>query len=195
MVERNRYDGGEKEDEIINIITEQNYTPQTLERMRILISEGADLDQIFDHSYTMLHMAVYFGYLEYIKLLIENGANLDIHEDISGGDTPLHVATFMAEASGEGIDPEQREIIKLLLKSGANTNIVNNAESTARDNYPRLYDEIEMEIIMEELEELRRLESALFSYSESKEYREGIEEGRIDMEILKYIFDLDKMKL
>jgi len=195
MVERNRYDGGEKEDELINIITEQTYTPQTLQRMRRLLREGVNINQIFDHSYTMLHMAVYFGYVEYIEILIKNGASLDIYEDISGGDTPLHVAIFMAEASGEGIVPEQKEIIKMLLKAGANTNIVNNAGRTARDNFPRLYDEIEIEIMLEELEELRRLESALLSYAGSEEYKEGIEEGLLDMDILSYIFDLDKIKL
>lgn len=195
MAERNKYDGGEKEDEIINIITEQTYTPQTLQRMTRLLREGADINQIFDHSYTMLHMAVYFGYLEYVKLLIENGASLDIHEDITGGDTPLHVAMFMANASDEGIAPEQKEIIKILLKSGVNTNITNNAGQTARNNFPILYDEIEIEIMLEELEELRRLESALLSYAGSEEYKEGIEEGLLDMEILSYIFDLDKIKL
>ena len=190
---KKRYDGGEKEDELRNIVGEQKNSPTTVKHVIELINSGVDLNQIFEGGYTVLHISAYFGYLDYIRLFIDNGAYIDI-QDIRTGETALHVATSIAESS-DIIDQEQKEIIKFLIKSGANKEILDNSGHTARDNFPILYDKIETEIILEALEELRRLETALLSYSKSEEYSNGIEEEKIDIEILKYIFDIDKMKL
>ena len=70
---------------------------------------------------TPLGVVVTWGDLEAAKLLVENGADLNIH--MEDGNTPLHEAIEMGEF----------EIARYLLSKGADAEIRNNEGKLARD--------------------------------------------------------------
>lgn len=71
-----------------------------------------------------IHVAAYFGMVNPIKQLINNGA--DVNYRNKDGNTPL-IATIL----GEGSKYQKREILDYLFKSGADVNIVNQHGDTA----------------------------------------------------------------
>jgi ankyrin repeat protein len=86
------------------------------------------LDSSFtlDNSYsyggeTLLHVAVKKGHLSLVKLLIENGASINIADE--SGNTALHYAA----ANGK------KDIVKLLLENHADPSVVNVKEQKAID--------------------------------------------------------------
>jgi ankyrin repeat protein len=71
-----------------------------------------------------LHVASLKGKREIVELLIQNGANVNIQRDHSGGSwTPLLMACHHGN----------KEIVELLLANGAELNIKNAAGKTALD--------------------------------------------------------------
>jgi len=69
---------------------------ETIAAMKLLLELGADVNAQNDGGLTALHGAAHKAALEEIKLLVENGARLDIHDkgkttygDIAGGLLPL----------------------------------------------------------------------------------------------------------
>ncbi|KAL0638588.1 Notch [Maublancomyces gigas] len=81
--------------------------------LRILLEHGIDIDEQDEHGRTALHLAVRHGKgLGAVKLLLEWGADVNVHEPISGY-TPLHTAVFM----------ESPVAVELLLRKGADVNV------------------------------------------------------------------------
>ena len=72
-----------------------------------------DPNQIGAYGFSLLHRTAYFGYLEMIELLIDNGANVDILDEDHF--TPLHSII-------EGNEDNWFDTIELLIKKGANVN-------------------------------------------------------------------------
>lgn len=70
-------------------------------------------------GYSAMHLAARFGFVDIGKLLLDNGANIDIKSLLTGG-TPLHTA-----ASANKVD-----FAKLLIKRKANLEIVDKLGST-----------------------------------------------------------------
>ena len=71
---------------------------------------------------TPLHLASYYRRLEIVRVLLDNGANIDMEND--QGKTPLQIAiTGNGHAQGDGVG-----VARLLLAHGA--------EAYARDKYP-----------------------------------------------------------
>ncbi|MEX0940881.1 MAG: ankyrin repeat domain-containing F-box protein, partial [Candidatus Babeliales bacterium] len=70
------------------------------------------------HGQTPLHLASLYDYPEVVKLLLENGAKVDIQDYC--GDTPLHGASFSGHT----------EVVKLLLENGAPIDIQDNFGDT-----------------------------------------------------------------
>ena len=58
-----------------------------LEKVKELISKGADIETKDNDDYTPLNIASYKGHLEIVKYLVEQGA--DIESKDNDGDTPL----------------------------------------------------------------------------------------------------------
>jgi len=81
------------------------------EKIRTLISNGADVNYVFlpeEYGLTPLHMAAYFAMDDIIKLLVDNGANVNCYS--LEGKTPL----------GFAVNRHNREkTISLLLEYGA----------------------------------------------------------------------------
>ena len=82
-----------------------------IEEVRTLLSQGVDVNSrdVFGDN-TGLHWAASLGLAEMARLLIDNGANLDIRNH--DGTTPLHWA------AGEG----QKERVVILIAHGADVN-------------------------------------------------------------------------
>ncbi|MHC4543355.1 MAG: ankyrin repeat domain-containing protein [Planctomycetota bacterium] len=108
----------------INALYDFNTSPETvntlhevaskgdLEKVRTLISEGADLNAKNKKKATPLYLATQSGNKDVARLLIEKGANVNV----KGGRlwTPLHVAARFGH----------KDIVKLLIAKGANLNVV-----------------------------------------------------------------------
>jgi len=75
---------------------------------------GRDIDRRAGDGFSALHLACFFGALECAGLLVEKGANVNIHADNPSDLRPLHSAC----AAGHGA------IVSLLLKAGAKVNVI-----------------------------------------------------------------------
>lgn len=89
-----------------------------LDLVKLLISEGANVNEANEFGDTPLGTACYFGHSEIARLLIVNKA--DIHAADDGGITVLHNACSNGDI----------EIIRLLLAKGAEINAVSNVNGT-----------------------------------------------------------------
>jgi len=83
--------------------------------VKMLLKKGASVTNSGSCRSSVLDMAVIKGDLPLVELLIEAGANVNLVSSILG--SPLHVAV------SDNV-PNRYEIIQLLLKNGANPNIV-----------------------------------------------------------------------
>lgn len=90
-----------------------------LELLKLLLDHGAEVEGFSNYDLdcreTALHAASRLGFVEAVKLLLERGAQADLKN--SDGQTPLHLTCP---------DMENLELLKLLLKHGAQITTVDN---------------------------------------------------------------------
>ena len=72
---------------------------------------------------TLLHLAVVCRWLEVVKFLIENGADVNVINDFN--ETPLHLITVPDNDINDDDEEMVLEIVKVLCKNGANVNAKN----------------------------------------------------------------------
>lgn len=84
------------------------------ELVKLLEQDGGDPDQISGDGFSALHLACFFGSLDTAALLVEKGADVNIHTDNGSDLRPLHSAC----AAGHGA------IVGLLLKAGAKPDVI-----------------------------------------------------------------------
>jgi len=87
----------------------------------LLSYEGIDLNIQDNNGYSALHFAVQNGNLDVVSLLLENKADIDVQDN--WGNTPLWRSVNNY--------PDNREIINILIKYGANPEIKNNSGISA----------------------------------------------------------------
>ena len=98
-----------------------------------LLATGADIHAADKNGVTALHHAVRFRSPTAVATLLEHGANVNQQCKRSGG-TPLHRAVTATGAPGTaGRKAEAIEIIRILLKSGADPAIRNKSGKTPVD--------------------------------------------------------------
>ena len=82
-----------------------------VEQIKLLISQGADVNQRDSNTWTSLHEAAHNGNIEAAELLISNGADVNVKD--KDGWTPM----FLALPSGN------KDLIALFITNGAEVNI------------------------------------------------------------------------
>jgi ankyrin repeat protein len=101
--------------------------------LHLLIRLGADVNESDKNGVTPLHRAVRFRSPAAVKLLLENGADVNA-VDRRTRSTPLHRAvTHTGAPATAGKSQQIVEIIGLLLAHGANRAIKNRAGKTPRE--------------------------------------------------------------
>lgn len=97
-------------------------TKEDVSDLETIIKSGADLNALDPQSgSTPVGMAIVFNNLAAVKLLIENGA--DINKQSKDGSTPLHTAAFFC----------RREILEYLLEQNPDPSIRNQYGQTPYD--------------------------------------------------------------
>ena len=100
--------------------------------IKYLIEKGVKINETNSIGYTPLHYAAQVGNNEVVELLIGNGAKLDLrdskmdgplYENAVGGNTPLMHAVY----------GYKKDTVELLLKSGAEVNLLYDMGFTAFD--------------------------------------------------------------
>ncbi len=89
-----------------------------LDKVKSLIKDGWDVNEIDYNHWTPLHYATQDGMDNITETLIENGAEIDVKDDY--GNTPLSNAIYNSNV-GNSV-----EVIKILLKNGADKFLKNN---------------------------------------------------------------------
>lgn len=79
-----------------------------------ILEKSSDINQLSGDGFSALHLACFFGALNCAALLVEKGANVNIHAGNMSDLRPLHSACV----AGQGA------IVSLLLKAGAKTNVI-----------------------------------------------------------------------
>jgi hypothetical protein len=90
-----------------------------------LIDAGANINEPDSRGYNALFYAIEYGKLEVVKSLISKGANIE-SKDVKGM-TPIIFAAHY------NYDPPNADIIRLLIKSGANINVKSPERETVLD--------------------------------------------------------------
>ena len=94
--------------------TTKNRKPR-VEYLKKFLTYKPDINHMAAGSFSALHRATMAGFVEYMEILLDNGANIDIKSLETGG-TPLHTA-----ANRKFIDAT-----RYLIKRGANLEILDN---------------------------------------------------------------------
>jgi len=84
-----------------------------------LLKSGVDIDAKYKYDKTLLHQAAKKNWLDIVKYLVENGANIEAI-DKSDGNTPLHEAVVKNNIC----------VVKYLVESGANLNAMSIMHNT-----------------------------------------------------------------
>lgn len=92
-----------------------------VERLRALLEADRTLLAAYSpDGWTPLHLAAHFGHTEAARLLVASGADIHVRSRNPTDNTPLHAAVAGRHA---GVPPpRQRDVVALLLASGANVN-------------------------------------------------------------------------
>ena len=93
----------------------QGAIDKNYELCKLLISNGADVNIKDKYSWTALHFACQGFQTDIVRLLLENGADVDPQNNF--GNTPLGISLISCRGDVS--------LAKLLLKHGANKDIVN----------------------------------------------------------------------
>ena len=100
-----------------------------IELLKWLVKNGADINFQDRIGYTALHFAGQNKYVDIAAYLLESGADPNIR-DIHGN-TPLWTAIFNSR--------DEKRIVRLLLKHGANINLSNNYHKTPANLFESIY--------------------------------------------------------
>jgi len=88
--------------------------------LKLLIDNKAEINCKEIYGWTPLHYAAYQGHIDFMKLLIEKGADLNIQNKLM--ETALVAITFSKNAS----DKLKEEGIEILIRAGADLNLKDN---------------------------------------------------------------------
>lgn len=102
---------------LITILAKDDHT----ELVKLVLDAGADVNLASSGGFTALYQAAFYGHITTATLLVERGANLNAATKDKLG-TPLMFAAVRGYT----------DIVEVLLEAGANTQLMNNANKTAK---------------------------------------------------------------
>lgn len=127
-----------------NAIAERS--ARRVEILRLLLSNGCDIDMADNHGATPLYCAIDNRHTEFVRLLLQFNPKVNTttgtYIDNPSGRTPLHAAAWSSE------------IIKLLIEHGANEDAKDDKGKTAAD-YQMMLTEFSDESVKKRLDELK----------------------------------------
>lgn len=92
----------------------------SLEIVKYLISQGAEINDTSKYGNTSLIIASYAGYMPIVKYLLDKEVNIN-QQDTKNKFTALHWA----------INNDQLDIVKILIENGADINLKDNKDRTS----------------------------------------------------------------
>ena len=93
---------------------------------QLLLERGADVNTRRNDGWTPLNVASYFGIVEIVRLLLDNGADPETNAEGDMGEKPLHkVSSGKYRSQEDGV-----RVAQLLLERGADVNIRRNDDWT-----------------------------------------------------------------
>ena len=102
-----------------------------------LLKEGADPNHLFkvgEREFSLLHMAIFYEDIPYVKLLVESGADINKLVFVNGKKNPLGNLTPIQFAVLNGTqEPDNYKVLKYLLSKEANIYIRNSTGNHTRD--------------------------------------------------------------
>ncbi len=109
----NFVDFSNKNELLYDAIQEGNY----IKSLKLIKEDGADVNAAVHDGYSLLHESVVSNEPDLVKLLIQNGAAVEVRNKY--GSTPLLLAVYLGHL------PNAWKVIQLLLKAGANPYVKN----------------------------------------------------------------------
>ena len=107
--------------ELLDMVTKEQLDRTEIDRIRMLIQEGANLNDTDPaDGTTLLYHACRNGHLEVVVMLLEISEEMIDHKNSKDGSTPLYVAT-----QGGHID-----VVKVLIQHHANMNLAKETGAT-----------------------------------------------------------------
>jgi len=110
---------------------------EKLADIKKLLKDGADPNHVFkidDKEFSLLHMAVFYEDMPYVKLLVENGADINKLTYVNGKKNKLGNLTPLQFTVLNGTqEPDNFKVLKYLLSKEANIYIRNSTGNHSRD--------------------------------------------------------------
>lgn len=110
---------------------------EKLNDIKKLLKEGADPNHVFkigDKEFSLLHMAIFYEDMPYVKLLIENGADVNKLSYVNGKKNKLGNLTPIQFTVLNGTqEADNFKVLKYLLSKEANIYIRNSTGNHTRD--------------------------------------------------------------
>jgi ankyrin repeat protein len=110
---------------------------EKLSDIKKLLKEGADPNHVFkidDREFSLLHMAIFYEDMPYVKLLVESGADINKLSYVNGKKNKLGNLTPIQFTVLNGTqEPDNFKVLKYLLSKEANIYIRNSTGNHTRD--------------------------------------------------------------
>lgn len=86
--------------------------------LKLLIDHGIDVDAIDMYGQTALHVACQDGFLDFVEVYLEKGADVNM-TDYTNGQLPLHL---LLRSHSITMDEKSSQLVKLFIQKGTNIN-------------------------------------------------------------------------
>ena len=111
----------------------------------LLLSGGADPNQVDAYGMTPLHHACQANDLKLVRFLLQYGKNIDLNAQAYNGFTSLHFACYLVDSHQE----LECDVIRLLIDHGADCTLKSNTGLTPMDLSCKLSNDVAIKLFLE----------------------------------------------